>query len=168
MPLPADREDDLEGHVASGIEDTPTSGSMVDVGVLQTAQVALVGSVEQVVANDVYLAELPLAVEQDVGTQCGAEQRVGGRGRLGVVGHVVVVLPEVVADAQADKGIVEKMVYAMVVRLLAQVVAALCMVVSIVEKFPFHFPREPVGRCEWEVTSLPGLVQLASIHHREG
>ena len=58
----------------------------------------LIGAVQQVVSGDVYLGYL-LVFQQDVGTCRQVHQRIAGRGRLGVVGTVDVVLLQVALDA---------------------------------------------------------------------
>ena len=128
----------------------------------------LVSAVEEVVGDEVELAELAAVAQEDVGSRRQVEEGVGGRGGLGVVGHVVVVLAEVMLYADGHIGVVEDVVEAVVVLALACVVGSTAVVVAVVGELPFHFAGEAWGRGEGQVAGLQRLVELAGIDHRVG
>jgi len=108
------RKDDLEGDVAPRIEDAPTACYAVDVGIFETAEMTLIGAVEQVVGDDVELTELAAATQEEVCADGGVEERIGGCGGFGAGNAVVMVLLEIMLHADADIGIVEEVVGAVV------------------------------------------------------
>ena len=156
-------EDGLDGDVAAGIEDALAACNVVDFSVFEAAEVTLIGAIEQVVSYDVEFAELVASVQEDVCAEREVEQRVDRRGGLGVVGAEVVVLPEIVFYVDADEGIVEDVVEAVVFGFFVQVVGCGVVVVAVVDEFPFHFARESCRRSEWQVARVGALVELAGI-----
>ena len=53
--LESNREEDLEGDIATRVEDAATSCGVVHVGVFQSAKMALIGCVQQILSNNVNL-----------------------------------------------------------------------------------------------------------------
>ena len=133
------------------IEDAPTACYAVDVGIFETAEMTLVGAVEQVVGDDIELTELADTAKEEVSADGGVEKRVGGCGGLCASNAVVMVLLEVVLNSDADIGIVKEVVCAVVIGGLMGMVRCVGVVVAVVCEFPFHFSRKTGGRCEGQV-----------------
>ena len=86
------REDDFNGEIASRVENALATCTSVDVGILETAEVTLVGAVEQVVGYEVEFTELAPSTQEDVRTDGGVKEGVGGRCRLGIIGAIIMIL----------------------------------------------------------------------------
>ena len=81
-------------------------GDGVLVAVLQTAQMALVGRIQQVAGGDVQFGNL-LLTDVQVGTGREAQQRIARCTRLGVVYLVIMVLRKIMLQTDSNTGIVE-------------------------------------------------------------
>ena len=103
-------EDHFKGEISARIENSSPSRHIVYVGIFKSAEMALVSAVEQIVGNEVQLAELVAIAQQKVGAKGGVQERVGWRSGFGVCYPIVMALTEVVLNAEADVGIVEDVV----------------------------------------------------------
>ena len=99
------RDDYLHADVPPHVVNSGPSCHDVHVSIFQPAEVVLVCSVQQVVDRDVQLCHFAL-LQLYVGPCRQVLQRVAGRGCLGVVGTIDVILAEVALDVCRDEDVV--------------------------------------------------------------
>ena len=80
----------------------------VHVGILQAAQMVLIGAVGQVVGYQINAGHGLAVATENVRAQLRTEQSIGGRSRLRVVGTEEVVLLQILLDAHLYKHVVQR------------------------------------------------------------
>ena len=118
----------------------------VDVGILESAQVALVSLVGEIGASDAHAGHTATFIH-DVGAYGCVEQTIGWCGGFGVISFVEVVLLKVVIHPKRDKRVVQH--------------------AAVVQDFPLDVALPPRCRGERQVLALLGLVQLYRIDQTE-
>ena len=106
------RDNELEHDVAPHVVDTLTSCRIVDVAILQAAQVVLIGTVQQVLGRHVDLCHFSL-VNVQVCSCRQTEQRIARCACLGIIHLIIMVLREVALQPQGHEGVVKDRVTVM-------------------------------------------------------
>ena len=108
LPLSeVDRNHHFERDVAPHVVDALTACDGVGIGIFQSAQVVLVGSVKQVVGSNVEFGNL-LVANLNVGAGRKADQSIGRRDGLCVVGPIDVCLLQIAVESGSDIQVIEQ------------------------------------------------------------
>ena len=145
-PLQAQRDIYLQRDVPSHVVQSLLAGGGIQAGIFQTTEMVLIGAVGQVLTDQVQRANL-LSLVADIRAYRGSEQSVRGRGRLGVVGLVVVILAQVALHFQLGIEVVERL--------------------SIPDESVTHLAIPPWCRRHGQVLRIVWLMELHRVDERE-
>ena len=102
-----DRNDQFQRDIPPHVENPHPAGDRIDIGILETAQVALVNRIQQIAAEKVHGRPFLAAIDQ-ICTQSGPDKGICRRRRFGVIRRIITVLGEIVLDIDRRIGIVQQ------------------------------------------------------------